>query len=97
MAHPTILQTIRPRLLQYFCKNGASPPVEPLAGVAELAKTAGVLRPRDLDAHGIARQYLRLKQWSSCAKPSSKSSANTFLRRLQGKLMLCTRSSRFES
>jgi predicted transcriptional regulator of viral defense system len=38
------------------------PPVEPLARVAELAKTAGVLRPRDLDAHGIARQYLRLAE-----------------------------------
>lgn len=35
------------------------PPAEPLAKVAALAKAAGVLRPRDLDAHGIARQYLR--------------------------------------
>ncbi len=35
---------------------------EPLAKIAELAKTAGILRPRDLDAHGIARQYLRLAE-----------------------------------
>ena len=32
----------------------------PVVRVAKLAKVAGVLRPRDLDAHGIARQYLRL-------------------------------------
>ncbi|HEU0138641.1 MAG TPA: type IV toxin-antitoxin system AbiEi family antitoxin domain-containing protein [Bryobacteraceae bacterium] len=38
------------------------PIAEPLAKVAALAKTAGVLRPRDLDAHGIARQYLRLAE-----------------------------------
>jgi predicted transcriptional regulator of viral defense system len=38
------------------------PPVEPLARVAKLAKTAGVLRPRDLDAHAIARRYLRLAE-----------------------------------
>lgn len=38
------------------------PTVEPLARIAKLAKTAGVLRPRDLDAHGIARQYLRLAE-----------------------------------
>jgi len=38
------------------------PPVAPLARVAELAEAAGVLRPRDLDAHGIARQYLRLAE-----------------------------------
>jgi len=36
------------------------PAVEPVAKITELAKTAGVLRPRDLAAHGIARQYLRL-------------------------------------
>jgi predicted transcriptional regulator of viral defense system len=36
------------------------PAVEPIAKIAELAKAAGVLRPRDLAAHGIARQYLRL-------------------------------------
>jgi len=34
-------------------------PTKPIARVAELAKCAGVLRPRDLEAHGIARQYLR--------------------------------------
>ena len=34
----------------------------PVAGVAKLAKAAGVLRPRDLDAHGIARHYLRLAE-----------------------------------
>jgi predicted transcriptional regulator of viral defense system len=38
------------------------PPPQSLARVAKLAKTAGVLRPRDLDAHGIARQYLRLAE-----------------------------------
>ncbi len=38
------------------------PPAEPLARVAALAKIAGVLRPRDLDAHGIARQSLRLAE-----------------------------------
>lgn len=34
----------------------------PLDRVVELAKTHGVLRPRDLDSHGIARQYLRLAE-----------------------------------
>jgi predicted transcriptional regulator of viral defense system len=38
------------------------PSAEPLAKIAELAKAAGILRPRDLDAHGIARQYLRLAE-----------------------------------
>jgi len=38
------------------------PDVEPIAKIAKLAKAAGVLRPRDLDAHGIARQYLRLAE-----------------------------------
>ncbi|HUT31898.1 MAG TPA: type IV toxin-antitoxin system AbiEi family antitoxin domain-containing protein [Planctomycetota bacterium] len=28
--------------------------------VLDLARTAGILRPRDLEPHGIARQYLRL-------------------------------------
>ena len=36
--------------------------LEPIARIAELAKSAGVLRPRDLDVHGIARQYLRLAE-----------------------------------
>ena len=36
--------------------------MEPIAKIAKLAKAAGVLRPRDLDAHGIARQYLRLAE-----------------------------------
>jgi predicted transcriptional regulator of viral defense system len=35
---------------------------ESIARIAELAKTSGVLRPRDLGAHGIARQYLRLAE-----------------------------------
>jgi predicted transcriptional regulator of viral defense system len=35
---------------------------EPIAKIAELARAAGVLRPRDLGAHGIARQYLRLAE-----------------------------------
>lgn len=38
------------------------PAKEPTARIAELAKAAGVLRPRDLSAHGIARQYLRLAE-----------------------------------
>jgi predicted transcriptional regulator of viral defense system len=38
------------------------PVAEPIARIAELAKAAGVLRPRDLGAHGIARQYLRLAE-----------------------------------
>jgi predicted transcriptional regulator of viral defense system len=38
------------------------PIVEPIAKITELAKAAGVLRPRDLAAHGIARQYLRLAE-----------------------------------
>jgi predicted transcriptional regulator of viral defense system len=38
------------------------PAAEPIARIAELAKAAGVLRPRDLGAHGIARQYLRLAE-----------------------------------
>jgi predicted transcriptional regulator of viral defense system len=32
----------------------------PLKEIAELAKTSGVLRPKDLVAHGIAREYLRM-------------------------------------
>jgi len=36
------------------------PAVEPVAKITELAKAAGVLRSRELAAHGIARQYLRL-------------------------------------
>lgn len=35
-----------------------------LTQVVELTKVAGILRPRDLDAHGIARQYLRLAERS---------------------------------
>jgi predicted transcriptional regulator of viral defense system len=38
------------------------PVIEPIARIVELAKAAGVLRPRDLDVHGIARQYLRLAE-----------------------------------
>jgi predicted transcriptional regulator of viral defense system len=38
------------------------PILEPIAQIAELAKAAGVLRPRDLGALGIARQYLRLAE-----------------------------------
>ncbi len=34
--------------------------LSPLSQIAELAKSSGVLRPRDLVAHGIARQYLRI-------------------------------------
>jgi predicted transcriptional regulator of viral defense system len=36
--------------------------IHSLDRIAELTRTAGVLRPRDLDAHGIARQYLRVAQ-----------------------------------
>jgi predicted transcriptional regulator of viral defense system len=32
---------------------------KPIERIVELAKTAGVLRPRDLASHGIAREYLR--------------------------------------
>jgi predicted transcriptional regulator of viral defense system len=35
---------------------------ESLAKISELAKAEGVIRPRDLAAHGIARQYLRLAE-----------------------------------
>ena len=38
------------------------PVAEPIARIAELAKASGVLRPRDLSVHGIARQYLRLAE-----------------------------------
>ena len=38
------------------------PIAEPIARICDLAKAAGVLRPRDLAAHGIARQYLRLAE-----------------------------------
>lgn len=34
--------------------------ISPVDQIAKLAKIAGVLRPRDLEAHGIARQYLRI-------------------------------------
>ena len=35
---------------------------EPITRIAELARASGVLRPRDLSTHGIARQYLRLAE-----------------------------------
>jgi predicted transcriptional regulator of viral defense system len=38
------------------------PIAEPIAKIWDLAKAAGVLRPRDLATHGIARQYLRLAE-----------------------------------
>jgi predicted transcriptional regulator of viral defense system len=38
------------------------PIAEPIAKIWDLAKAAGVLRPRDLAAHGIARQYLRIAE-----------------------------------
>ena len=38
------------------------PFVEPILKVTKLAKTMGVLRPRDLDAHGIPRQYLKMAE-----------------------------------
>src|ERR1017187_3292557 len=40
------------------------PTTEKTSRVAQLAKSAGVLRARDLDVHGIARQYLRLAEKS---------------------------------
>ena len=38
------------------------PVAKPIVRIVELARTLGVLRPRDLGAHGIARQYLRLAE-----------------------------------
>lgn len=35
---------------------------EPLVTISRIAKANGILRPRDLTAHGIARQYLRLAE-----------------------------------
>jgi len=35
---------------------------EAVTKIAELARASGVLRPRDLKAHGIARQYLRFAE-----------------------------------
>jgi predicted transcriptional regulator of viral defense system len=40
------------------------PATEPIFRIAQLAKSSGVLRLRDLEAHGIARQYLRLAEQS---------------------------------
>jgi len=34
--------------------------LSPLSQIAKMAKTSGVLRPRDLAVHGIAREYLRI-------------------------------------
>jgi len=34
--------------------------LSPLSQIAKMAKTSGVLRPRDLVVHGIAREYLRI-------------------------------------
>jgi predicted transcriptional regulator of viral defense system len=42
--------------------QAVEPIAEPIARIWDLAKAAGVLRPRDLVAHGIARQYLRLAE-----------------------------------
>ena len=42
--------------------HAAEPIAEPVAKIWDLAKAAGVLRPRDLAAHGIARQYLRIAE-----------------------------------
>lgn len=38
------------------------PALTPLEKIAKLAKTTGVLRPRDLETQGIARQYIRLAE-----------------------------------
>lgn len=38
------------------------PVSDSITRIAEIARSAGVLRPRDLDDHGIARQYLRLAE-----------------------------------
>jgi predicted transcriptional regulator of viral defense system len=43
-----------------------------VARIAELAKAAGILRPRDLSAHGIARQYLRLAEQQGLVVRSSR-------------------------
>jgi predicted transcriptional regulator of viral defense system len=44
-----------------------------LDGVAFMnSKSAGVLRPRDLAAHGIARQYLRLAEKSGAVVRSGR-------------------------
>jgi predicted transcriptional regulator of viral defense system len=48
------------------------PVAEPISKIAELVKSAGVLRPRDLDAHGIARQYLRLAEKSGAVVRSGR-------------------------
>jgi predicted transcriptional regulator of viral defense system len=48
------------------------PATEAISRVAQLAKSAGVLRPRDLAAHGIARQYLRLAEKSGAVVRSGR-------------------------
>ena len=48
------------------------PANEAISRVAQLAKSAGVLRPRDLAAHGIARQYLRLAEKSGAVVRSGR-------------------------
>jgi predicted transcriptional regulator of viral defense system len=48
------------------------PVAEPITRIVELAKSAGVLRPRDLNAHGIARQYLRLAEKSGAVVRSGR-------------------------
>ena len=48
------------------------PTTEAISRVAQLAKSAGVLRPRDLAAHGIARQYLRLAEKSGAVVRSGR-------------------------
>jgi predicted transcriptional regulator of viral defense system len=48
------------------------PTTEAISRIAHLAKSAGVLRPRDLAAHGIARQYLRLAEKSGAVVRSGR-------------------------
>lgn len=48
------------------------PATDAVSRIAELAKSAGVLRPRDLAAHGIARQYLKLAEKSGAVVRSGR-------------------------
>jgi predicted transcriptional regulator of viral defense system len=48
------------------------PATEAISKITQLAKSAGVLRPRDLAAHGIARQYLKLAEKSGAVVRSGR-------------------------
>ena len=53
-------------------KNGKADMITPIDRTLKLIKKAGVLRPRDLDEHGISRQYLRILEQAGKVRRSGR-------------------------